>query len=813
MRDGDSIIRKNQLRISESAFLEEPDDHYPDYYGGATPERSGKQQLYNILSLLKKRWWVILGIAMLGTVAVIIYEARKPDYYSAEVRIQINNEVNPGATGNAPNPIIFNQGGDPAYFATQLQILEGPGLLRHVVKNMDLENNPRFFRPAGGQETRVWENVLRMFGLSKPQRRAETAKEVAVSPSRLNLKNDSAADLDSQAEALAPYVSYLKRGLSVTPVKDNRTAVKETRLIRVEFTHFDPVIATNVVNALADAYVLQNLEQKVESNASASDFLQKRVAELQSQIRQGEERLMNYGRNNQILSLDSGQNTVVQRLADLNNKLSQAESERINAEAAYRAAVQNPMNAASAESKDARTTSLESQLTSLRQQLQQLKVEYTDEWPEVKKIKSQIAAIEQELQRSQKRSVDTQLAGLEQTYREAAARERQLRSNFNNQRNAVLDQNEAAINYKIIQQEVDTSKGLLNNLLQRSRETEVVLNGTPNNVHIVDRALVPGSPDGPQRMKNVILAMMASIFAGVGLVLALYWLDDTIKATDDLESYLGVPVIGLIPGASNGLRSRLLPARFSRGTRRIGKHSYETEPFEKPLLTEAFHQLRTSLLLSTAGGAPKTILVTSGQPFEGKTTTSLNLAKSLAQMGGRVLLIDADLRCPKMHLINDLGNTKGLSTLLTAKDLHQGIIDETIRRNIEPNLDMLSSGPKVPNPANLFGSVEMKRLLETLGAVYSHVVIDSPPLLYFADSVILSTCVEAVVIIARSNISSRDVLSRAKKKVHDVHGNVVGIVLNDVPMNSYKYYNNGYYRQLEEMEAGDGGFNGLHLDS
>jgi succinoglycan biosynthesis transport protein ExoP len=812
MRNGDSITKRNPIQLPEPIIFDEPDDYYGDYYPGAAPERNEKQQLFNILAILRKRWWLILGLTLIGTLAMVFYEAQKPDIYSAEVRIQVNNEVNPATGGNAPSSIILSQGGDPAYFTTQLQILEGPGLLRRVVKTMDLEHNPTFIRPAKGQETTAWQNVLRMFGYYTPRPKTEIAGSVQENPNRLDLKDDSTTDLDSQAEILAPYVSYLKRGLSVNPVKDNRTTNKETRLIKVEFRHFDPAIATKVVNTVADIYVLQNLEQKVESNTSASDFLQKKVAELQSQIRTGEERLINYAKGNQILSLDSTQNTVVQRLASLNNALSQAENERITAEAAYRGAVQNPMMGSTAETKDSRTSGLESQLTSLRQQREQLKVEFTDEWPEVKKINSQIAAIEKELQTNRKRSVDTQLATLEQTYREAAARERELRANFDVQRNAVLNQNEAAINYRIIQQEIETSKSLLNNLLQRSRETEVVLNGTPNNVHIVDRALVPGGPDGPERTKNVIIAFMGSLFAGVGLAFGLNWLDDTIQATDEFEKQLGVPVIGLIPGASNGFKHKLLGSRFAKNGKQIGKHSYQLESFDKPLITEAFHQFRTSLLLSTAGGAPKTILVTSGQPFEGKTVTSLNLAKSLAQLGDKVLLIDADLRCPKMHVINDLGNAHGLSTLLTSKNLNQQLIDQTIHKGIETNLDMLPSGPKVPNPANLFGSVEMKRLLEQLGAIYSYVIIDSPPLLYFADSVILATCVEAVVIIARAGMSSRQILSQAKKKVQEVRGNVVGIVLNDVPMNNYKYYNNVYYRQLEATEAGESEFSGLHLD-
>ncbi len=782
--------------------------------GGGGGGESQKKQIFKFFAILRKHWMIIVGTMLLVTVLAIIYEARKPDYYHAVSRIQVNSESESPGSG-AVSSVVVNQTTDPTYFTTQLQILEGTGLLRRVVKSLDLENNDTFRNPSGANQTSTWQNVLRIFGLSSAKQKANPSGEEAANQNKLsdlNFHTVTDTDLDRQAEALAPYVNAIKIGLAVEPVKDPRMPTKETRLIEVGYKHRDPVISAKVANAIADTFVLQNLERKVQSDANVSDFFQKRIAELTTQIRSGEERLINYSRGNQIISLDAGQNTVVQRLADLNGKLGVAENERIAAEAAYRAALANPMMAATAESADSRTSSIESQLITLRQQLSQLRTEFTEEWPDVKKVKQQIASLEGELQANRARAKDTQKAGLEQRFQEAAAKERDLRAYFEEQRNAVLNQNEAAINYKIIQQEIDTNKAILANLMQKSRETEVVLSGTPNNVYVADRAIVPKAPDDAQRSKNILTALVASLFLGIGLAFLVNWLDDTVRVFDSHEAQLGLPVIGMIPSINSSKVAGLLP----RGRKLLkaprGEEGSYLESFDRPVITEAFNQVRTALLLSSNGAVPRSVLVTSGEPSEGKTVTSLNLAKSLAQLGNKVLLIDADLRCPKMHSLTGINNENGLSNLLRLKELSQTSIDAAIVKDVFDDLDVMTSGPAVSNPATLLSLSKMRNLIARLGAFYRHIVIDSPPALYFADSIMLASNVDAVVLVGRVNYSSRELLNLARKKLNNVQANVVGIVLNDIPSGNLRYHNDVYYSQLETIDAGSLNGNGESHD-
>lgn len=813
MANDKSLIKPDQSSAPIQPYTvdSDPGYGYEFYAPTAGNEVSQKKQLLRFFSILRKHWHLIVGTVLVITTLVILYEAQRPDFYVAVARVQVNNENNPAATGS----VILNPGNDPAYFTTQLRIMEGSGLLRRVAKAIDLEHNDKFAHPNKGQKLNAIQNVLKMFGLYEPAQ--SEISESDTQPNLLELTPEALTDLDKEAEKLAPFVNKIKKGLSVMPVKDNRTANKETRLIEVGFTHGDPGVAAKIANAIADTYVLQNLERKVETNATASEFLQKRVAELQSQIRESEERLINYSRDNQIISLDASQNTVVQRLGDLNTKLGIAENELISAEAALRAANENPMSGAAAENNDPRTAGLQSQLTTLKQQLAQLKTEYTDEWPEVQKLQKQIALIENELKSNKKRAQDTKASQLQQAYREASVKVRDLRADFERQKGAVLAQNQAAINYRIIQQEIDTNRALLTDLLQKSKETEVILNGTPNNVLVADRALAPRGPAGPQRTKEVMIAFVVSIFLGIGLAFLVNWLDDTIRVFDDVEAKLGTPVIGMIPGIHQGMVKRLMsPRRQLNGNSDGGRGSaIVPNDFDQPLVREAFNQVRTSLLLSTSGSGPKTILVTSGQPSEGKTLTSLNLAKCLAEMGGKVLLIDADLRCPKMHLINGFDNSKGLGDLLTMNGSAIDNIDSMIIEDIASNLDLMTSGRAIPSPATLFSMGKMRDIIEKLGETYKYIVIDSPPALYFADSVLLAADVDSVLLVGRVNFSSSEILSLAKKKLMDVNANIVGIVLNDIPISGYQYYDSEYYSSDDTEAKNTNGTDGgtiLHLE-
>lgn len=746
---------------------------------------------------IRKRLWLVIGIAVLITSLAAIYMSRKPDIFEAQARVQVDLErVNPGL-GVKDSPIIVNNSAnDPAYFNTQLQILTGPGLLRRVAKTLDLENNRDFLKNPTEKSHSTWQSILRTIGLGQKEKPKNIAEEIPLASST---GSSSSAENLAEIKRLAPYVEALQKGLNVQPVRESRLTVKETRLIDVAFRHTDPVIAAKVVNAIADTFSLSNLERKTESNSSTSDFLQKRIAELQAEIRKGDEKLVNYSREHDLLTLDKDQNTIVDRLARLNSDLIKAENERHSAEADYHAAMVPGAANALAENSNAKRFIDEAsiKLAEMRQKRAELLVENTEEWPEVKQVNEQIAELEKAIEDASARAGNVVITNYATKYRQTLANEAAIRKDFTEQRSKTLNMNEAAINYKIIQQEIETNKGLLDGLLQGAKENDVKLAGTPNNIFVVDYAIAPDEAVAPSRLMSVIAALVLSLAFGAGLALFLEYLDDTVRSTDDVENLLRLPALAVIPSIEGSKGRRLLAASTSDSNGNgDGRSELLIRADSRSSLAEAYRQLRTSVLLSTAGHAPKTLLVTSSVPSEGKTTTAVNTAISLSQTGARVLVVDGDMRRPRLHNIFEIENRQGLSSILSS-EMNEAETLSMITQHEEGNLFLLTSGPVPPNPAELIGSDQMRRLIGTLEDNFTHIVIDSPPIASFTDGVLIAAMVDGVLLVVHAGKSSRGIVRRSSQLLQEVGAKIFGVVLNNANLRSQDgyYYYQSYYHQ------------------
>ncbi|HMG72602.1 MAG TPA: polysaccharide biosynthesis tyrosine autokinase [Pyrinomonadaceae bacterium] len=772
--------------------------------------------------ILRKHVWLIIGISVIIPTLVAIYLIRKPDIYAAQARIQVDLEnANPllGGMSKGGSVILNSESNDPAYFNTQLQILIGPGLLRRVAKNLDLEHNQDFLRDYPSKDKSLWSNIQTRLGLNSKIDSKHSGSDTLPITSSSSSSSTAAQDLE-EAERLSEYVDDLQETLGVEPVKETRLTVRETRLIDISYRLTDARLAAKIVNAIADTFVDQNREKKNETSNTTGSYLEKRIAELQSANRSKEEQLLNYAKSHQILSLDATQNTVVDRLVGLNKQLLVAENERKLAESAYRASLQPGAAEALAEggiserevpSATKVTTDAQLKLAELKQKRAELLVENTEKWPAVKEIDKQIAAIEKVMSDARTRATSVVTTNLATRYRQALATEESLRKAYDQQRAETLTQNEAAVNYRIIQQEIETNKSLLDGLLQRTKENDVVMAGTPNNIRVVDYAIAQKKPVAPRRSLIVGLSLLLSLGCGIGLAFLIEYLDDSVRSTEDIENFLHLPSVAVIPQMDKAKTKRLFAptknALLSHNGNNAKQEVLLTDIEKHSPLAEAYRHLRTSILLSTAGRPPRTLLITSSLPSEGKTTTAINTAISLAQTGAKVLIIDADMRRPRLHSIFNLKNGHGLSSLLSS-EVSEAEVSSAVQHDEVSDLFILTAGPLPPNPAELLGSQQMVKLISTVTPNFTHIIIDSPPIAAFTDGVLIATMVDGVLLVVHSGKSSRKIVARARKLLVDVGARIIGVVLNKVEAagsNSYYYYS-GYYQHYQSgAEGSDGG--------
>lgn len=747
-------------------------------YGNAEPA-SLKDYLFVIL----KRKWLILSLVLVVTSLVAIQSFRSPSIFEGETTIRIQ-EKKPSILQT--DKFVINGQSDPNFWGTQLKLLQNPALARQVVLKLDLPHNPAFF--GGQSQTGVFDSLRRLFSKPKPPERAATPSGLAVTTDN---QGTQARLTPEEIEQLEAYEDAIIGSMVIEPVPN-------TNLVNIIYRHSDPELAQRVANTIAEVFRSYNLALTTEGSNQAADILAKEIARLQTQNKEDQEAQWKFAKDHNLpLTTEGAGNLEAAALATLRNQLLQAENDRKQYQAQLEAAraEKDPFSIPDVNA-SGRVEKIRDRISSLKEQRDALLVVYTAEWPAVKKLDAQIAGLEKELKQAPSEIVTS----MQRKYEAAVSKERLLRKDYEAQKATTTQLTRDQIDLLAMTQTLETNKQYLNTLLQKQRELEISSGNGGTEVSIATPSRLPKAPVGPPRLRNIIIAFLLSLGGGIGLAFLLDFLDDTVKSVDDVDRYIHLPALALIPSG----RDRRIPALRSGAPPEAPSNTTALAMITdaRSPITESYRHLRTSLLLSSAGKPPKTILVTSSQPAEGKTTTGINTAFMLAQTGAEVLMIDCDLRRPRLHAQFGLPNTRGLTTWLSGEKNLDALVQQCDK---EPNLKVLTSGPVPPNPAELLGSDEMRKLLSILGERYAHIVIDSPPAISFTDASILSAMVDGVILVVHGGRSSRAVVRRAKQQLLDVGAHIFGVVLNNVKVETHDYYYSRYYSNYYESDdAGQG---------
>src|SRR5437867_4001152 len=741
--------------------------------------------LRGLWRIVRKRRWLIIGIAFIITTLVTIDVFRTKPLYQATTTIEIGRDNVTRVNSNG----VFIQDEDYLYVTmnTSEVILKSSPLLEDVVVQLRLDQNPAFF---AAQRKSVWESLNDIAGKIQQDEPSRPPNVFTTTQVKSKVEGKRTPE---EIERLAPYVGMLEGSLRVRPIVD-------TRAMTIAFTHTDPMLAASVANAIAQRFVETSFDKKIEKFTSASEWLDRSTRELKAKIEHSEQALADYTRTNNIYSLEGKTTLITEKLSRLHDLATRAETDRILKESLYEQVRQGRVAQVPEAFADTQTADLQRKLGELATTAAELSVTYGPKYPKMAEINQQMAAIRDQIAASRGLLEEKLKADYERVVRDENA----LKAALAEAKAGAAQENQRAIQYSLLKQDVDTAKSLYTEFLQKTNQAYLEVEQQQSNIRLIAPARVPKSPVSPNRQRTILIGLLLSLTGGIGLAWLLERFDDSIRSVDDVNRHPQLPALAVIPTIVS--RNSLLNGRRRKENSpellALGSGEQPWVKMQRARLmefdgrspaSEAYRALRTGLLLSAAGNPPKTILVTSVRMEEGKTTTATNTAIALAQLGASVLLIDCDLRKPSLHDVFGTSRTSGLSTYL-ARNIE---IDEVTQDLTGENLRMISSGPIPPNPAELLSSERMKRLLAQLSERYDHIVLDSPPLGSVTDAVILSTMVNGVILVVHGGRNSRQAVQRACHELSAVGARTFGIVLNNVDLrreghDDYYYYSYQY---------------------
>lgn len=722
---------------SEANGVQRPNGVYPYYpqYGSETNDVQAGFDFYKHARTLLKYRWLILSMIGTALAAATVLTFLMTPIYRATSSIQIDRETVNVTDVKDVQSEQDNTSSD--FYQTKYELLASRSMAERVVNSLGLADDPRF------------------------DLQRKTLISTLMSLANLNPQEpEIPKDLDERTRTA---VNSLIKTVSISPVRGSR-------IVKLSFDHTVPDLAQKISNGYAEAFIADNLDRRYNATSYARKFLEERLQQLKLKLEDSERQLVQYAEKNGIINLDDNKNLAVTDLEAINAKLTEAHSARVKAETLWKQA-QATGGFGLKEILDSKAIQSNQALrTQLAAQYQQKLAIYKPAFPEMVQLRNQI----KELDRQVVTDVEAIKSAIQATYLAAQQEEDSLQQQLDGLKSDVLVLRNSNINYTILKREADTNRTLYDGLLQRYKEIGISGAVGTNNISVVDKATLPRSPQSPSLVLNLALGALAGLLLSIGLAYGLDYIDDSFKTPEDVESNIGISVIGVIPKplANVRIEDELLNARSG--------------------ISEAVRSLRTGLQFSTSDGLPKSLLVTSSKPSEGKTTSSIALAQSLASIGLNVLLIDGDLRNASVHRRINCSNELGLSNYLTGNKLPEEVVQSTGTEG----LVVMAAGPLPPNPAELLAGPRFMSLLALGMESFDIVVVDGPPVMGLADAPLLSSMVRATLLVIAANETRRTTVKVAIKRLQFARANVIGTLLTkfDAKISGYGYgYGYGDY--------------------